>query len=133
MLIRKNKKELPARERYIVEESEVPASMKEVTHLLLSNSTHSVPAGLYKYNPVSQILTSLDDEIIGRYSKHIFANKASASSFVFYKHIPTWNKMIEDGEVIDNRTKKEDDEVPEAADTVKKVETKALVKRSLSF
>lgn len=132
MLTRKNRKELPAREQIIIDESEEPKSLKEITHLLVNNTMHAVSPGLYNYNPVTQILTSLDDDMMGLLPAKDIVNKATASSYKPYKHIPTWNKMIEDGVVKDNRTKKKDD-VHEAADTVKKVEAKAPVKRSLSF
>ena len=133
MLTRKNIKELPAREQIMIDESEEPKSIKEITHLLVNNTMHAVPSGLYEYNPVTQILTSLDDDMMGLLPIKNITNKATASSYKTYKHIPTWNKMIEDGVVKDNRTKKEDDVLPEAADTVKKVEAKAPAKRSLSF
>ena len=133
MLTRKNRKELPAREQIMIDESEEPKSIKEITHLLVNNTMHVIPTGLYEYNPVTQILTSLDDDMMGLLPIKDITNKATASSYKPYKHIPTWNKMIEDGVVKDNRTKKEDDVIPEAADTVNKVEAKAPVKRSLSF
>jgi hypothetical protein len=133
MLTRRDRKELPAREQNIVDDCEEPKSFKEVTHLLVYNTMHVISPGLYIYNPITEILTSLDDEIIGLLPKSDIIKEATASSYTPYKHIPTWDKMIEDGEVKDNRTKKEDDVVPEAADTVKKVEAKAPVKRSLGF
>jgi len=117
----------------MIDESEEPKSIKEITHLLLNNTMHFVPPGLYEYNPVTQILISLDDDMMGFFPIKDITNKATASSYKPYKHIPTWNKMIEDGVVKDNRTKKEDDIILESADMVKNIDAKDHVKRNLSF
>ena len=108
MLTRRNKKELPAREQNIVDSCMEPKSSKEITHILVQNTFNIIQSGLYIYNPVTEILTSLDDDMIGMLKlKDVVKN---SSYFRPYRHIPTWNQMVENGEVKDMRTKKDDEE-----------------------
>jgi hypothetical protein len=134
MLNRREKKKLPGREQNIVDECEEPKSIKEITHLLLTNSISNTPSGLYIYNPVTEILTSLDDDLIGRLPGQLIIKKGTSSSIKPLKHIPTWDQMIEDGEVKDMRTKKEDEvEESVSADTQQAKVAEAPVRRSLGF
>ena len=112
MLERRREKPLPAREQIIVDESLEPTEAKEITHIRLYDGSFGFPAGVYQWNSGNQCLTTLDDDMIGRLDINKIVKKVFEKAAVIVKtmrHVPTWNRMIENGEVVDNRTKTEEE------------------------
>jgi len=125
MLERKTEKRFSARQKSILNECEKPSHRKEITHFELRSNTFSLCSGVYGYDSTRGVINDLD----GNFVNIMSAVKLTKEGAIFHKHIPTWRIMIENGEVKDLRTKKNDD-VVEASVALKGVKTP--VRRSLS-
>lgn len=115
MLKRKERKEIPARFKSILESKDC-TSLNEITHIILHKTISGIPEGVYLYNAKNTIVTTLDDDMMGILSPTSIIKNLKGNSIRAVCHEPTWRTMIEDGEVVDNRTKKED-VVEQIADT----------------
>jgi len=82
--------------------------LNEITHIILNKTIDGIPEGVYLYNPKTTIVITLDDDMIGTLTPVSIINNLKGNSIRVVCHEPTWRTMIEDGEVVDNRTKKED-------------------------
>lgn len=112
MLERRQQKSLPPREQVVIDGSLPPVDIKEITHIRLFDSSFGIPEGVYQYNSGNQCVTSLDDDMMGRLSMDVMTKAIANTKALLvqtFRHLPTWSKMIESGEVVDSRVRTDEE------------------------
>lgn len=113
MLKRKTEAEIPIRDKIIIGSSVRVKNPEEITHVSYTSSSKAhYLNGVFAYNTTKEIASSLDDEFLGWLNFKSLISDENQGLCIFLKHLPTWEKMIESGEVKDLRTKKEKEEIP---------------------
>lgn len=79
-------------------------SLKETTHIQFKKTVGIIAPNIYKYNGNGTL--SLDGEYICHLTLSKSIREATASgNLITLKHVPTFDELIEKGDIVDNRSK----------------------------